>query len=129
MSPFPIVRRLTADQHDDVLIIRVVSSQMLDEQSDELRREFAAVIQEKGPKRVVLDLSQVAMISSVGVGVVISLFRRVKEQGGELVLCGLTRIVEQVFRLCRLVAGDEGEGVFQVYPCVDSAKAAVQSKI
>jgi stage II sporulation protein AA (anti-sigma F factor antagonist) len=122
------LRNLVADLQDDILVIRVVSPDMLDEQSEELRREFSLVIKEYRPTRVVLDLSRVMMASSAGVSIVISLLRRVKENGGDLVLCCLTPIVQQVFRLCRLIALDDKEGVFQVYPTVESAVAALRAK-
>ena len=65
------------------------------------------------------------MISSLGVGVVIGLLRGVREHNGELVLCGLGAAVEQVFRLCRLIATDPQEGVFRVYPGIEAAMAAL----
>jgi anti-sigma B factor antagonist len=101
---------------------------MLDDRADDLRREFTAVIDGQKPGLVVLDLSQVTMISSLGVGVVIGLLRRVRSHGGDVVLCGLSQFVEQVFRLCRLVSTDQEGSAFQVYPDVDSAIAARRAK-
>jgi anti-anti-sigma factor len=125
MQPFPTLSRITADVQDDVLVLRVLRSQMLDDRADELRREFAAAIEGHKPAWVVLDMSQVSMISSMGVGVVIGLLRRVRAQGGDLVLCGLSKLVEQVFRLCRLISDDDQEaGAFRTYPDVDRAIAA-----
>jgi anti-anti-sigma factor len=115
---------MTADLQDDVLVLRVGRAHMLDDWADDLRREFAAVIDGQKPGWVVLDLSQVIMISSMGVGVVIGLLRRVRSHGGELVLCGLSHFVDHVFRLCRLVAADPDGGAFRSYPDVDSAVAA-----
>lgn len=128
MQPFQVLRKVSTDLQDDILVIRILPAQMLDEQSEEVRREIAAVINEFRPQRVVLDLSQVAMISSTGVSVAISVLRRLHEQGGELVLCSLAPIVEQVFRLCRLISSDPKAGVFQACPDVESAVAVLRAK-
>jgi anti-anti-sigma factor len=125
MQPYQALRRISIDQYDDILLIRVITSHLLDEQADETRRELAAVINEYKPRGVVLDLAQVAMISSMGVGIIISLIKRVREHGGELTLCSLSSIVEQVFKLCSLI-DDEGEGVFTVYPNSETALAALR---
>jgi len=124
MQPIQILKRIEAEPDGDVLIVRVLCSEMLDEQCEGLRREFAAVLGEFRPRCVVLDLQSVTMISSLGVGVVIGLLHRCQSQSGELVLCSLAPIVEEVFRLCRLVAG-EGEGVFRTFPDARSAVAAL----
>ncbi len=128
MQPFQISGRLETDVQDGVLIIRVLPAQLLDELSAELRRDFTAMVQQQKPTKAVLDLSRVTMISSMGVGVVIGLLRSVREQGGELVLCGLGSTVEQVFRLCRLISHDPQGGVFQTCADVDSAAAAFAAK-
>jgi anti-anti-sigma factor len=125
MQPYPMLRRLIADLYDDILIISLLPSLMLDEQSEEVRREFPVALGDRRPRVVVLDLSQVTMISSIGVGAVMGMQRRVREGGGELVLCGLTPLVDQAFRLCRLVASDGGKAIFRVFPAVDSAVASL----
>lgn len=125
MQPFQKWRRLTTDLHDDVLVIRVSCANLFDEEAEELRREFTALLRESQPRqRAVLDLSRVAMISSQGVGAVIGLLRKVRENNGELVLCGLAPVVEHVFSLCRLISSEDG-GVFRVYPDEAAAVASL----
>ncbi len=128
MQPFSTLGRITADLENDALVLHVLRAQMLDDRAEEIRREFTAAIEGHKPGLVVLDLSHVAMISSMGVGVVIGLLRRVRSQGGDLVLCGLSSLVEEVFRLCRLISADPKAGAFQVYPDVDSAIAGRRGK-
>jgi anti-sigma B factor antagonist len=128
MQPYQMLRRISADQVEDNLVIRVITSHLLDEQAEETRRELAAVIKEYRPRGVVLDLGQVTMISSMGVGIIISLIKRVREHGGELTLVHLSSIVEQVFKLCSLISGEEGEGVFDVHPNTETALAALRKK-
>jgi hypothetical protein len=68
------------------------------------------------------------MISSAGVGVAIGLLKRLREDGGELALCGLTDRVEMVFRLCSLIAGDGVTGVFHCWPDIPAAVAGLKKR-
>jgi anti-anti-sigma factor len=124
MQPFPTLRTITADPQDDVLVVRILRAQMLDDRIDELRRECTAVVDEYKPRWVVLDLSQVWTISSTGVSAVINLLKRARAHGGDLVLCGLSPVVEQVFRLCQLVSDDPAETALRVFREADEAVAA-----
>jgi stage II sporulation protein AA (anti-sigma F factor antagonist) len=120
----PSFHVLTDDLPEGVMVIEVRLTQLLDEQSEGLRREMAALLKENKPRLAVLDLSRVTVISSLGVGVVVSLLKRVREQGGELVLCGLTPMVEEVFRICQLISSDENVGGVKSTRTVEEALAA-----
>jgi anti-anti-sigma factor len=98
--------------------------QLLDEQVEGMRRELTATIREHKPRLCVLDLKRVTVISSLGVGVVVSLLKRVREQGGELVLCGLNPMVEEVFHLCQLIATDDNLGGLKSRRTLEEALAA-----
>lgn len=69
--------------------------------------------------KVLLNLSGVSFIDSSGLGLVVSTFRRLREQGGDLVLCGLTPPVRTIFELTRL------HRVFDIYEDEQQALAAL----
>ena len=54
------------------------------------------------PKRVEVDLSSLRMVDSSGVGTLVSLYKRVRAQGGEVVMMGLRDQPLAIFRLLRL---------------------------
>ena len=54
------------------------------------------------PKRVEIDLSSLRMVDSSGVGAIVSLYKRVRGQGGEVVVIGLRDQPLAIFRLLRL---------------------------
>jgi anti-sigma B factor antagonist len=54
------------------------------------------------PKRVEIDLSSLRMVDSSGVGAIVSLYKRVRGQGGEVVVTGLRDQPLAIFRLLRL---------------------------
>lgn len=120
----PSFHVLTEDLPEGVMVIEVRLTQLLDEQAEGLRRELAGLLKESKPRLVVLDLSRVTVISSFGVGVVVSLLKRVREQGGDLVLCGLAPMVEEVFHICQLISSDANLGGVKTTRTVEEALAA-----
>jgi anti-sigma B factor antagonist len=66
-----------------------------------LKPEVVA-IGDSGAKKVVVDLSELALLDSSGVGVLISLFKRVRAIGGQVLYAGVRSQPKEVFRLLRL---------------------------
>ena len=72
----------------------------------------------EGHTRVVLDLSRVDFVDSVGLGIIVSALKRVRARGGELVVAGAVPRVRALFELTRL---DE---IIELHDRVDDAVAA-----
>ena len=53
-------------------------------------------------KQVTLELSALTLIDSSGVGVIVSLFKRMRAQGGDVRIVGLRDQPRAIFRLLRL---------------------------
>ncbi len=66
-----------------------------------LKPEVIAIEQAKQLK-VVVDLSRVTLIDSTGVGILISLFKRLRALEGHVFFAGLTGQPKEIFRLLRL---------------------------
>jgi anti-sigma B factor antagonist len=71
-----------------------------------------------GGKKIVLNLADVNYIDSPGVGELVSTYTTVVNQGGQLKLLSLTKKVQEVMAITRLLT------VFQVY---DSETATIAS--
>jgi anti-sigma B factor antagonist len=67
----------------------------------ELRPELDGLVS-KRPRRVEVDLSRLRMVDSSGVGALVSLYKRVRAQGGSVVVVGLQDQPLAIFRLLRL---------------------------
>ena len=61
------------------------------------------------PSNIVVDLGNVTFIDSTGLAILVKGMRRCRQQGGELVLCGLQQPVRVIFELTRL---DQAFGIF-----------------
>ena len=67
----------------------------------DLRKEIDKLAA-NSPKRVEIDLSALRMVDSSGVGAIVSLYKRVRGAGGEVVVIGLRDQPLAIFRLLRL---------------------------
>jgi anti-sigma B factor antagonist len=72
---------------------------------------------ERGPIKVVVDLSSVTTIDSSGVAVVVSLFKRMNALGGGVRVAGVTGQPRAIFEILRL------DQSLPVYASVDEALA------
>jgi anti-sigma B factor antagonist len=82
----------------------------------ELKEQAASAIEE-GADRVVIDMSDVDFMDSSGLGVLVSLLKRVREAGGSI------RLVipdERILKIFRITALDE---VFDIDPRLEDALA------
>jgi len=67
----------------------------------ELRPVIDAVVGDP-PRKVVVDLAALRLIDSSGVGALVSLYKRMREKGGTVVVEGLRDQPLAIFRLLRL---------------------------
>jgi anti-anti-sigma factor len=91
-----------------------------------LRDELLAAVNGASAPRVILDFRPVAVLCSEGFRPLLSLRRRIQEQGGRLVLCNLAPLVAQVFQATRLVTTPRSSAaVFEVQPDLAAALASL----
>jgi anti-sigma B factor antagonist len=67
----------------------------------EIRPVIEDLVREKRPY-VVIDASQLRLIDSSGVGAIVSLFKRIRAQGGDVKVVGLRDQPLAIFKLLRL---------------------------
>ncbi|MEO8048935.1 MAG: STAS domain-containing protein [Acidobacteriota bacterium] len=75
--------------------------------TDQLRSEVKALIPHT--KRVILDLTNVIQMDSMGLGAIVSLYASAKAAGCDLKLINLSQRVREIFRVTNLLS------VFEVY--------------
>ena len=85
---------------NDVSVLVVRGS--LDAQSAATLKPEVVAIGDSGTKKVLVDLEGLSLIDSSGVGVLISLFKRVRGNGGQVCFSGVKAQPKEVFRLLRL---------------------------
>lgn len=72
---------------------------------------------DSGHDRFIVDMTEATYINSGGLRCLVSAWRRTREQGGDLVLCGLNSRLEEIFSLVGF------DRVFHIYAtCEDAQK-------
>ena len=85
------------------------------------RQELKGLVQEgldRGERKFVIDCTQTGYIDSSGLGALVSLSRKVREQGGELRIAGLNEDLRALFELTKL------DTLFHISPTPDEALAS-----
>ena len=70
-----------------------------------------------GEKNIVADMTRLEYISSMGLGTLLAVAKKLQPHGGKLAICGLTGMVKEVFRL---------SGFDKLIPGFENADAAFQ---
>src|SRR3954454_1645212 len=90
---------LTRSESEGVAILRLTGP-LTHETVPSVRRAFEAATD--GAARVVVDLTDVPILTTPGLSLLLTASRRLAEAGGRLVLTGTRGIVDDMLRRCRL---------------------------
>ncbi len=84
----------------DVTVVEV-EGQLIVGNRQELKQRVLEQL-ESGDRKFVIDFSNTGYIDSSGLGVLVSLSKKIREQGGELRLSGLNEDLRTLFELTKL---------------------------
>ena len=90
----------TVSQSDSVTIVDV-EGQLIVGNRQELKQKVLEEL-EDGARKVVVDFTNTGYIDSSGLGVLVSLSKKIREQGGELRLASLNEDLRTLFELTKL---------------------------
>ena len=79
----------------------IVPKGRIDSETYTLFEKQVEVIYEKRAFNVLLNMAGVNYISSAGLGAVFNMMKRLKESGGELLLCNLQPQIKKVFEIIK----------------------------
>jgi anti-anti-sigma factor len=119
------LKHISAREDRGVLILTVELARISSyEQAETIGRELLAAVEGRQSAKVVVDLSKLTYMSSVGYGPLITLRSRVRADGGRLVLCGLSGVVKEVFEATRLLINPNSpKSLFEFTDTADQAVA------
>ncbi len=100
----PATARIQVNDADGIKVVRFTDQQLFDERTvREASEQIAVSLPSDGtPIRLVLDFSDVNLISSSALSKLILIQRRIDATRGKLRLCELSPILQQVFRTSNL---------------------------
>jgi anti-sigma B factor antagonist len=96
--------RIQVSDIDGIMVVRFTDHQLFDERPvREIAEQIAINLPSDGtPIRLILDFSDVGLLSSIALGKFILIQRRVDATRGSLRLCELSSVLQQVFRTANL---------------------------
>jgi len=83
------------------VVVVGVDEQLIVGNRKELKQKVLDAL-EGGAKKFVIDFSRTGYIDSSGLGVLVSLSKKIREQGGDLRLAGLNEDLQTLFELTKL---------------------------
>jgi len=110
-----------APRKENNIIILNIQGRVVGDASLELRREingWLAEASEEEKPNIILNLSKVSMMDSSGLGVLVSSYTSIQKKGGNLILAGLGKGLQNLIAITKLTR------VFDIY---ESEEEAVQS--
>ncbi|MCK5125836.1 MAG: STAS domain-containing protein [candidate division Zixibacteria bacterium] len=86
---------------DDYTAVIVTGSELDNNNAHEMF-EVIAEKQSKGHFRIIIDMQKLEFLSSAGVGSIIGTVETSRENGGEIILCGLSPTIEHILSVLDL---------------------------
>ena len=107
---------------DDILILRldVVSISAIAE-VEHISQLFRRAVQTHQPRFLVVDFSAVRFFSSQMLGLLVDVWRRLRDSGGAIIISGINPQLTRVFRITNL------DKLFSFYETTQEAIAAIQA--
>lgn len=101
----PKYLRLQPAAGDDEAIVVVVPIEMLTEDVnlEQFGHELYALVEQFGCRRLIVNLQAVRVVTSAGLGKMITLHRKMHRHEGHVVFCHVQKEVEEVLRTSRLI--------------------------
>jgi anti-anti-sigma factor len=95
--------RLKVSTEGGVMVAELVDNKILDEMRvSQIGEELNALVARSDSPAIVVDFSNVRYMSSSALGMLITLYKRIREKNGQLSLCGIQPGIYEVFVITRL---------------------------
>ena len=89
----------------------------LDANSSPTVEKQLQALMDRGGERLVLDLSELTYISSLGLRIFIAVAKNIQKANGKLALAGLNDHIYEIFKIARFT------NIFSIYPSCEEAVA------
>lgn len=92
-----------------LVVARISVAQVSDDQiAGELQEGFLTLYERSGATHAIVDLQDVTYMSSMGIGPLLALSRKVRERTGRFILCSMSPFVESVMHATKLIGAAHG---------------------
>ena len=88
------------EQVGDILVVVLPGKNLDASNSQEFKRDISSLLETHS--KVVFDMAKLGFVDSSGCGAILSCLKKIKDNSGELKLCGLQDRVNELLKLMRL---------------------------
>jgi anti-anti-sigma factor len=113
----PVKVHCTIEERPEALVVHIEGELGLPPTTDIFQKEFIGVLARR-PSLVILDLSKLLFLSSLGIGILLDAQHNVVRHGGKARVSGAPPAIKDVFERTRLVKA------FTFFETIDEALAA-----
>jgi anti-sigma B factor antagonist len=92
---------LSVRKESNGVVVVAVDGQLIVGNRQELKQRILDAL-EAGDRKFLIDFTQTGYIDSSGLGVLVSLSKKIRDQGGDLRLAGLNEDLKTLFELTKL---------------------------
>lgn len=104
----------------DGVVVATFEGQVRISTQNDFMEHLNQLFESKGTQTVLLDMTKVSYMNSAGIGIIVDTFKKFRDQGGQLILCGLIPDINRLFEVTRL------NRFIQIYPSVDDALHSIR---
>ena len=96
-------RRIQISESNDVTVVRFVDRKILDEANiQELGQELFQLVEADARPKLVLNFSDVEFLSSAALGKLITMDKKAKQRGSQIILTNIRPEIYEVFAITKL---------------------------
>jgi anti-sigma B factor antagonist len=93
---------LETENGDNALVVKLIHKNLDESNAQAVAEQLFGMIDGLGQRQLRVDLGEVQLLTSTGLGKLVALHRRVKAAGSELTLHNVNELVYEVFEVTRL---------------------------
>jgi len=105
--------KISTEEKNNVHIIHLEG--FLDAHNHVLFRNAVTDAMDSGATRIVVDFAELVYIGSSGIEVILSVIQKLRDDGGDMVLCGISSKIFKVFDLLGLTS------LFKIFETLEEA--------
>ncbi len=94
-------KMLQTEESGDITIIRITEKKLYQDTITPFQEKMVSLMDE-GRRKLIVDLSEVDVMNSSGLGVLILTWDRLSQEDGHLIITGLGSLMDELFKRMRL---------------------------
>jgi len=107
--------------YEEGILLVTLSEEVTLLQSNEFKERIKEELAKSNTNKMILDLSQVPLLDSSGLGMLISLFKYINQEQGKIIFVGMTDYVRKIIGFAKL------DKIFAIVDSVDIALEQIKN--